>query len=93
MRRISRLGLGDVCCGACVANSMTRARAKSACAAFKTNQKHIQTKMKVAGLLNPPGDVPPIAIGLMSLCMRHCRLVPEKLIERPIATSLFPALP
>lgn len=41
--------------------------------------------MKVAGLLNPPGDVPPMSIGLMPLCMRHCRLVPEKLIERLIA--------
>jgi hypothetical protein len=93
MRRISRSGLGDVCCGACVANSNTRARAKSVRAAFETKRKHIQTKVNAAGLLNPPWDVPPLAHGRMPLCMRHCRFLPEKLIERPIATSLLPASP
>jgi hypothetical protein len=93
MRRISRSGLGDVCCGAGVANNMTRARAKSARAAFETKRKHIQTKMNMAGLLNPPWSVPPMAPGRIPLCIRHCRFSPEKLIERPIATSLLPAPP
>jgi hypothetical protein len=70
---------------------MARARTKSPSAAFETKRKHIQAKVNAAGLLNPPWDVPPMAIGRMPLCMRHCRLFPEKLIERPIATSLLHA--
>lgn len=67
---------------------MVRARAKSASAAFEINRKHIQAKVNAAGLLNPPWNVSPMAMGRMPLCRRHCRLLPENLLERPIA-NLF----
>ncbi len=42
----------------------------------------------VAGLLNSDGQAPKKAHGAMPLCNWHCRVLPEKLIERPIV-NLF----
>ena len=82
MRRISRSGLVDVCCGAgCGGQPGARA-------AFEIKRKHIQAKAIVAGLLNSRRWAHKKARGAIPLCIRHCRFLPEKLIERPIA-NLF----
>lgn len=55
---------------------------------LKENESMSQAKLNAGELLNPESTTPRIAIPAMPLCVRHCRLSPEKLIERPIA-NLF----
>jgi hypothetical protein len=61
--------------------------------AFEIKRVHVQAKANTAGLLNPRKKVAGKVIGAMPLRMRHCRFPPENLIERPIVSLLFPALP
>ncbi|MDR8399730.1 hypothetical protein NE850_25820 [Paraburkholderia sp. USG1] len=61
--------------------------------AFEIKRKHIQAKANAAELLNPRKTVLEKMPGSMPICTWHCRFLPEKLIKRPIATSLLPVSP